>query len=43
MKISTIIKELRKIQAGIEGDSFTADNLEDLIRKLSKRGEHEAK
>lgn len=31
-----LIKELQKIQARIEGDTFTADNIQALINKLSK-------
>lgn len=31
-----IIKELRSIQAGIEGDTFTFDRINDLIAKLEE-------
>lgn len=31
-----IIKELQKIQDNIEGDSYTADNIQALINKLKK-------
>ena len=33
-----IIKELEKIQAGIEADNFTFENIENLIRKIRARG-----
>jgi len=34
MEKVNIIKELKKILNGIEGDTFTADNIKDLINKL---------
>lgn len=31
-----IIEELRKIKNGIEGDNFTRENIDTLIKKLNK-------
>lgn len=36
MTTKQIIKELREIQKGIECDRFTLENIDELIRKLSK-------
>lgn len=42
MSDDTIIKQLRQIQAGIEGDRFTWENIEILIDRIneSREGKH---
>jgi hypothetical protein len=33
-----LVRELEKIIDGIDGDTFTADNLLELIKKIKKEG-----